>query len=69
MAVKDRNLTINQRAALTRLWSGHPEGVVLRVVTAQALIERGFCVQPSVRRPAWVKLGPEGLAWCEAMGW
>lgn len=69
MSINDRNLTINQRVGLTRLWNNHPEGVVLRLSTARALVDRGFCVQPSVRRPAWVKLGAEGVLWCEAMGW
>jgi len=68
MRVKGQ-LTWNQNVAMTRLWKCHPEGCVVRLQTAKALVRRGLARQPSPKRPAWLKLSPEGLQWCEGMGW
>jgi hypothetical protein len=61
---------INQRAAMTRAFARHPDGCVVKVVTAKALEDRGMIYRPSPeRRPGWIKMSEQGLEWAEKMGW
>ena len=63
-------MNLNQRVAMTRAHTRHPEGCVVKVQTAEALERRGLVKRPSpAKRPGWIKLSPAGLDWCEAMGW
>lgn len=68
--IRDRSMTLGQRAALTKLFRFHPEGVVLNnLATTTALVERGFAERRTERRPHWVGLTKEGLDWCLERGW
>lgn len=69
MADDRKFLTPVQRAALTTLYMRHPQGAILRAVTARALERKGLAQQPSKGRSLWWEISPTGLEWCEGQGW
>ena len=69
MADDRKFLTHIQRAALTKLWMAHPQGAVLRAVTARALERKGlvWAAEPMGSGKAYLSLA--GVEWCEGQGW
>lgn len=62
-------MTSTQRAAMTTLWNRHPQGAILRGVTARALERQGFATRLHGESPRRLFLSPYGVEWCKGQGW
>lgn len=63
--IDDHKLTITQKMAIDRLFCAGEEGAVVKSVTADALIRRGFAERRSPRLVFRLHLTQQGMKWCE----